>query len=358
MSIRRPKFLLYFAVISTVAVGSYLIAARKHPDVAAAEESLDRRDFETARKTLDRYLKAHPGDVDARVLAARAARRSGDVDGAAAHLWNVPRHRARHPAVELEQRMIAAQGGDVHEMNSLFMTYVDSEDAPETPAVAEMVALGVLHILNPVPGTGQILPAESAPLLTLGRRSADRWLSLRHRPQDRAAGFVWRGRLSQLAGDHSAALDDLRRAVELDPDSFAAQFHLAIAITTLDPQEAASHMSCLLDRRPDDATVRYSLVNLYRVLGRLDEAGKLLDPLIAANPADVAALVERGSLAVDAGRHTEAEPLLLRAVGLHPDYSKAHLALSRCLHLSGESVRAKQHYDRYQKLEAGQRKAP
>src|SRR4029434_9543217 len=52
----------------------------------AGEESLEARDHAKAREHFESYLAIHPHSAAARLLAARAARRQKDFDGALEHL--------------------------------------------------------------------------------------------------------------------------------------------------------------------------------------------------------------------------------------------------------------------------------
>ncbi len=358
MASRRTKLLLAFSLLGVAVAAGYLLTGRKSPEVIAAEQALDRRDFTAAVEALERYLRANPDDAEARFLAARTTRRMGDFDAAVAHLKNLSREPGQEPRVALETELGRAQRGDLRAANALAASHLDGGNTAETAFVAEAVAVGILFHFSPIPGTGEILPPEQAPVLAMGHRAAERWRELRGGVEDQAAGLVWRGRLRQLGGDHPAAVEDFRSALRLHPDSFDARFHLAVAITQSAPAEAATHMAALLERAPGSIEVRYGLVNLYRSLGRLDEAGRVLDYLITANPKDAMALVERGVLAVDAGRPAEAEPLLRRALELRPDYPQVHLALSRCLQLTGQTDQAKMHFERFHRLESEQSSRP
>jgi predicted Zn-dependent protease len=71
-------------------------------------------------------------------------------------------------------------------------------------------------------------------------------------------------------------------------------------------------------------------------LHELDEAGRLLDGLLAERPDHVAALVERGRLALRRGREAEAEPDLRRACELAPHNRDAHRLLHLCLRGQGK----------------------
>ncbi len=68
-------------------------------------------------------------------------------------------------------------------------------------------------------------------------------------------------------------------------------------------------------------------------LGQLDQAQPLLDELLATNPQDVPALIERGRLALDAQQPAEAETWLRRAEAIAPDHADVLLSLGRTLRM-------------------------
>src|SRR5690606_17792854 len=69
---------------------------------SAAVEALDQLRFEDARWHAERCLAVRPGDLDARLLAARAARRAGDRGAAGRHLDECKRRGELTPALGLE----------------------------------------------------------------------------------------------------------------------------------------------------------------------------------------------------------------------------------------------------------------
>jgi tetratricopeptide (TPR) repeat protein len=356
MSRRRPKLLAALVLVVGIGVGAYFILA-PDADLKAADAAVARRDFRKAAEHLDRYLRRHPDNLDARLLAARTARRAGDFAAAVAHLEYAGQQPGPNPAVVLESRLIAAQRGDLEKIESLMAAHVDGPRSPETPLVAEAVAVGVLAVLSPVPGSGTPIGSRGDALLPVGRRAAEVWLELRTGREDRAAGLVWRGRLRQLAGDHPGGVADLRAALALEPESFDARFRLALSIAQSEPGEMAEHLAVLRRRHPNDPHVWFGLAAAYRMIGRVEDAAAILDEALAANPNDRDTLVERGNLAVDAGRAEEAERLLLRALELAPNAPETHLALSRCMQLTGRADKVKEYLDRFRQLDA-ERKPP
>src|SRR4029079_15465268 len=138
----------------------------------------------------------------------------------------------------------------------------------------------------------------------------------------------WRGRI-QLLIDQQQAVALFRKAVELAPDNFNARRSVAAALAEYDPHEAIWHLEVLRRRDPNNDEVVVLLASLHRGLGQLKEAQSILDEVLASNPEQADAVLERGKVALDAGDHQGAEPFLRRALLLNADDPFVHLALSR-----------------------------
>ncbi|MBO0697306.1 MAG: tetratricopeptide repeat protein, partial [Zavarzinella sp.] len=176
------------------------------------------------------------------------------------------------------------------------------------------------------------------------------WLQRRPLQADQIQGLIWRGDLDLLT-NRRAAVDDFRRATEIDPTHFNARLDLAIALVEYDMSEAAQHLEFLHTRDPENQQVTLLLAQVRRSLGQPEAAISLIDELLQRNPTHPAAVLERGKAALDLGRPAEAEQFLRLAVGQTPDDPLAHLALSRCLLLLGKEAESKAHEQRYQELE-------
>jgi len=178
-------------------------------------------------------------------------------------------------------------------------------------------------------------------------KAVDLWLRLRPDPADQAQGLVWRGRLHGYQNDYPKAVADLRKAVELDPDSLDARLRLAAVIAQESPQKAADQLEALRQRHPDNIQLLFSLATVRRVLGQLEEAASILDGILAGRPDDLSTLLERAQVALDLRQPQPAETWLRRALTQLPNEPDIHLALSRCLSLLGKETEAKQHHERH-----------
>lgn len=91
-------------------------------------------------------------------------------------------------------------------------------------------------------------------------------------------------------------------------------------------------------------------------LGQFEEARQLLDELLAANPKNFPALVERGRLALDAQQPAEAEASLRRAEALAPDHADVNLQLGRTLQLLGRTQEVQRYQERFRQIDAAQKR--
>jgi tetratricopeptide (TPR) repeat protein len=91
---------------------------------------------------------------------------------------------------------------------------------------------------------------------------------------------------------------------------------------------------------------------LQHSMGQLDEARRILDELLDADPKLLPALIERGKVELDAQQPQQAEQWLRRAEALAPHNMDVLLALSRTLRLTGNTAEAQKYQERYREVEA------
>jgi len=313
----------------------------------AAEQALERRDFPEAAGHLKKCLDASPSDLTWRLAAAQTARRQGEYNEALEHLAAYQQEGGSAEALARERKLVEAQRGDQALIDQLLTSCEQRPEALETPAALETAIEGFRNVLRAAAG------AKPPPqYLARLRRAADLWLRLRTGPADQAQGLVWRADFLKRADDRRAAVADLRRAVELDPQHFEARLELATLVAPEDPREAADHLEALRRRHPDDNRARFLLALVRRSLGQPDEARQLLDEVLASEPGHAGALLARGQLALDAQQPAEAERWLRRAWTLEPEEPETNLALSDCLKMAGQADEAKTFEDRFLRIKA------
>src|SRR5687768_2617947 len=107
-------------------------------------------------------------------------------------------------------------------------------------------------------------------------------------------------------GRDEEAREVFRRAVELDPDDELALTQLGHTEFAADNQAAVTHLEKAAERTRGTTTAIISLVEMYRTLDQPEEALAAALRIAEAEPDDVAAALDVGELSLHAGRLDEA----------------------------------------------------
>jgi len=305
---------------------------RPDPRLAAAEQALRRRDYAGAYALLESCLERRPDDANLQFLAGRTARRAGLYDQAAQHLRACQRLQGESSSLTLEYALMRAQRGDLRDES--YLRARAAADDPDTLLIWEVLIQQYLDSYR----------------LFEARDCLDRYLE--RRPDDVPAllgrGYIWERLLH-----YPEAVNDYRRAVQIEPDNERGRLRLAEALQiTGPPQEAVEQFEWLRQRRPDDPVVRLGLARAWRQQGRTEPARQLLDAILADHPRNVGALTERGRLALEEGEPGQAVVWLRQAVDLAPYDREALYNLSRCLQLSGPDAEARACQVRFERADA------
>jgi predicted Zn-dependent protease len=337
------------------ALGWYLWARHQEREAQAA---LLERDFPRALTHLKAAMFLRSTDPFLYLQAAKTARRSKNYSEAMEYARVCEKYSEMSPAVAREYALWRVQDGDLAEGLRQLDAYREKPDAPGAVLTLEAYLEGLLQLLtregvadDPSPKFAEI------PELAKGQWAADEWLRRQAGRADQVQGLVWRGRLRGLAADYQNAVADLRLALAMDPYHFETRWYLAAQIAQESPGEAESHLSFLLDRHPDNKTVRYMLAHLRRNVGQLDSARSMLDELLESSPNDGLLFAERGMVELDAGRPEDAELWLRRAEGVGFNRPELMLALGRCMRLAGRIDEATRYEARFEELEAQRQQA-
>ncbi len=173
---RRMRIFLVLLVLLILGLTAYPVGLRCWGSYhqRAAEQALERRDFQQASKHLQECLNVWPDDPTVRLLAARAARRQGNYGQALEHLRVCRQKKGLPNATELEYQLIRVQKGDLAEADRLLSFCVDHPKEAETPLILEALLERSLKVLSPAASLG--LTADggvAAPYL--GSAAAGRW---------------------------------------------------------------------------------------------------------------------------------------------------------------------------------------
>lgn len=147
-------------------------------------------------------------------------------------------------------------------------------------------------------------------------------------------------------GDVEAAERAARAELGRNPDSAGAAFLLGMVAQSRDlPEAALEQFALALGRAPAhyDAALKAGLV--LRGLGRSAESLRYFDAAVAIR-ADAATLNERAIALMEAGRLTQAEADLRRALAMTPEASAAHCNLGIVLRRTGAGLEAIDAFER------------
>jgi tetratricopeptide (TPR) repeat protein len=359
MRFNRRNVVIALTALALAGIAFYWLSLRRPQDgeLTAAHECLERRDFQLAGAHLDKYLLDNPDDLPARLLAAQTARREGANYRASEHLDVLERSNGSPAAIALERTLMQLQNGELENAQGLLDRCRAQPDTPDTPLILEAYLEGSLGVLEDPDGIRSKLghdPQQPDPVSTLW--AADQWLQRRLGRADQFQGFLWRARLQRFQGHHQESVADFERALQLNPDDTRTRMTLAMMLSKTEPEEALRHLKQLRERFPDTVEACCATASVLRALGRAEEAGRVVDACLTANPDSVRALVERAKVALDVERIADAEVWLRQAERLSPNDPEMLYSLSRCLHLAGQTESAKAYRDRFRVFEEERQK--
>jgi predicted Zn-dependent protease len=299
----------------------------------AAEQAVQRRDFEQAQSHLALCLQVWPRSAETHFLAARTARRAGSYDEARQHLAACKKLQWVPEAIDLEYALLLAQQGDTAPVEVYLLSCVH-KDHPDSELILEALARGYLQTFQ----------------LTRALECLDLWLE---RQPDEVQALAWRGEVLERLDRHQAALEDYRRVVDLDAGRDDTRLRLAdLLLRKRQPREALTHYEEVYRRQPGNAEALLGLALCQREVGQLEEARQLLDQLLAVEPRNPRALTARGQVASERGQLPEAEEWLRRAVTVVPFERDTVYAFEQCLHRRGKTDEAKEWHARLERIDA------
>jgi tetratricopeptide (TPR) repeat protein len=330
--LQRPRRLLVLLTLLGIGffAGLYLWAWYH---LSAGRSALESHHPAEAQAHLRQCLGIWPACVEARLLAARAARRTGDFPQANYHLDECRRLAGGQASAEiaLEWALLRAAAGDLALVEEPLRERLE-KDPPSRPLVLEALAEGYRRM-------SRIHDALAC---------VEDWMRIQ--PENLQAVFQ-RGEIHRQVGAVKKAADDYQAVLERDPDQEPARRHLARCLVQVGRYpEALRHAETLLRRHPEDLELLVVAARARYDLGQKDEARKLLQDTAEAHPDCGPALVELGRIEAGAGRDATAERWLRQAVGAQPHDYQAVYALSQCLQRQGKEPDAAVYSERARRL--------
>jgi predicted Zn-dependent protease len=288
-----------------------------------AEQAAAQYDFAQALTHLDacRALTAPRPKVS--LMAARLARRSGAYSTALNYLREYQQlDGSDAETLRLERLLFACQRGTMPaSTESVLLARVRQGDK-DSPLILEALAQGCI---------------EQNRLQT-----AEQYLKegLELQP-DNAQALLLFGHIRDALNFPARAVEFYRRIVESYPEHYEGRLRLAQSLLSAGlSEEAAEQFTLLARKRPDDHAVRLGLALCRAEQGEVAAASAELDVLIAENPRDKIALMERGRLALAADHAAGAEGWLRQALALDPGDRRTNYLLFVALKQQGKDAEA------------------
>jgi Flp pilus assembly protein TadD len=198
-----------------------------------------------------------------------------------------------------------------------------------------------------LPGERQVLE------FTLGQEFDYR--TARRVPDQTALALYYSNRGAELvqARQNKEALAELDIAVKLAPALPQAWVNLGVArrrVGDLGGAEAAYRQA--LDVDPDHLSAYHNLVGLYRLQGRNDPAGSILDMLDRRANRNPFIYLQLGDLSLEQDHADEARRFYKRAVKLGPDHAETYAAFGLWFLEKGDRKSAERWLERAEKRDA------
>jgi tetratricopeptide (TPR) repeat protein len=309
----------------------------------AGKESLKRRSYVQAEAHVALALESRPNSPEAHLLAAQIARRAvlpvlpgateglghsltvssrnrvGSYEKAQEHLSAYKKLGGIPEMFDLEQRLIRVQSGALGQEEA-DLHFLIAGDSPESLVILEALIKGYLRAYR-LPEAGVCL---------------NQWLE---RTPDIQA-LLWRGWVFERLNNKTNAQKDYLRVLELDANSAEAHRRLGEMLISSKPEKAVQHFTILQQQQPADPDVLLNLARCRRSLGQQEESRLLIDQLLANNPRNSSALIERGLLALSEDQTVQAEVWFRQALALEPYDRVANYQLLLCLERLGKKAEA------------------
>ncbi len=326
---RHPRTVVLVLVLVTLA-GAYGYVLRQWHLAQAAVKDHPAE----ARDRLGLCLLLWPRSTQVHLLAARAARLTGDLEGAEAHLHRCLKleHGATQD-VQLEFLLLRVQRGQVDEVRPALLDYVMVKH-PQTSLILETLARAYMQNARYQAAFGVL----------------DRWI--REVPEA-AEPHHWRGWILERMLDFEGARKDYERAIELDPDLADVRLRLAeLWLAKANPPGALPHLERLRRDFPDRPDVLARLGQCRLLQGQTEEARRLLEAAAPRLPHDIPLLINLAKLELQEGRPAQAEQWLRRALEEDPTDTEARYNLATTLRTQGRREEAAAALEQHEKDKA------
>jgi tetratricopeptide (TPR) repeat protein len=142
--------------------------------------------------------------------------------------------------------------------------------------------------------------------------------------------------VQMATGRKGEAEQTYRRAASLPGREYRAS-HVLFLLNEGKTDAAITELKDLVTRDRQDRDTRNLLVGAYLATNKISEATSVLSDVLAKNPKDINALMERARIRIMAGQYTEAQKDLVPVLSLQPDLAPAHHLLAKVYQAQGAS---------------------
>jgi Flp pilus assembly protein TadD len=315
---RRPRLLLLSGIVllAGALVGAWRYAVHQWQ---AAQVALKQDRPQEARERLRLCLRVWFRSPEVHLLAARAARLTGDLAAAEAHLNRcIELQDGATDAVRLEFLLLRVQTGEVDELAPVLFDEVQ-KGHPESPLILETLARAYILRLRYKPAYACL----------------SKWIELEpHNPKP----YQWRGLALERLNNQKGATADYHKALELDPDLIPVRLRVAeMLLEDKQAPEALPHLERLVKQAPDDPLVQARMGMCLFLQGRGEEARRLMEAAVVHLPKDPALLVALANLDLQEGKVADAERRLRAVLAVDSSDTEALFVLASALQLQGRT---------------------
>lgn len=328
---KRPKttaLVLALLVLIGAGVGLYVYVFQQWD---AARTAVKEGRPAEARAGLVLCLSVWPYSVPVHILAARRARMMGDFAGAEAQLQRCLRlQKGASADVQIEFLLMRVQRGEVDDVAEELFQHVQNKSS-ESTLITETMARAYMDKLRYGPAL----------------QCLDRWIEA---SPEEAKPHHWRGWVLERLDETDAAIEDYRRALELDPGLIAVRLRMAeLMLEKSNPPEALVYLEPLSKQFPDHPEVIALLGRCRFLQGQTEEAGRLMEAAVKQRPEDGPLLNTLAKLNLGDGKAVEAEQWARQALKADSTDAEAENILAASLRSQGRLKEADAAQEQHEK---------
>jgi len=320
-----------------LAIAFSLLAQAPEDLLKQAVEAHQKGDIDAAIRYYREFLKVQPNSVEARSNLGAALSHKGEYEQAIAEYQAALKASPGNPGVQLNLALAYYKTGELQRAAKLLEPLRNA-----TPQATLLLAdcwlqLGenkkVIQLVQPLvtkkdePALIYLLGAALIrdSQYTAGQRMLDQILKY----GDSAESRLLMGTAKLGVADFAGALQDLARAVELNPKLPSVNAYYGQALmATGDTPGAEKAFRAELEMNPNDFMSNLSLATLLRQDQDYDTALKLLDRALRVRPGDLGARYQAATVHLSQGKVEIAQKELEGIVKEAPKFSEAHVSLA------------------------------